>query len=115
MIDRERSTDPGEQGQRGLLVQRKHSGYRRYMFGSDWYTPDHITTRPARGGWLCDEVGMGKTAVIAALVLANQASVKPVPDDAFAKLLTPEGTPRDFAVTVVIVNNTLVQQWAGEC
>ena len=57
---------------------------------------------------------MGKTAIIASLVLANPASVKPVSDDEFAKLRTPAGQTRDYGVTVVIVNNTLVQQWADE-
>jgi hypothetical protein len=60
------------------------------------------------------QVGMGKTAVVAALVLANPANVKPVSDDAFGKLLTEQGTRHDFKVTVIIVNNTLVQQWADE-
>ena len=53
---------------------------------------------------------MGKTAVVAALILSNPATVKPISDEAFAKLMTEDGTPQKFGVTVVIVNNTLVQQ-----
>ena len=66
-----------------------------------------------RGGWLCDEVGMGKTAVCAALMLANPCKEKPVPDEAFAKLLE-EKSDHVYKLTIVIVNNTLVQQWYDE-
>lgn len=53
--------------------------------------------RRVRGGWLADEMGMGKTAVCAALVLAAKARASP-----------PNG------LTVVLVNNTLVGQWLDE-
>jgi len=45
-------------------------------------------TRAVRGGWLCDEVGMGKTAVVTSLVLANRSSATRVPDAAFKKAMT---------------------------
>ena len=79
-----------------------------------------------RGGWLADEVGMGKTLVVTSLVLAERATVKPISDAAFKRLYEPR--PDDFAAsdpssgppklhfkcTVVVVNNTLVQQWVDE-
>ena len=77
---------------------------------------------------------MGKTLVVTSLVLAHKASqLKPVTDAAFKKLLalcstvaggdsknlhaistTPLSPPVALGCTVVIVNNTLVQQWADE-
>ena len=49
-----------------------------------------------RGGWLADEMGMGKTAVCSALVLASKR----------------DGHCR--GTTVVLCNNTLVGQWIDE-
>ena len=48
-----------------------------------------------RGGWLADEMGMGKTAVCAALVCASKAK-------------------HGRMLTVVLVNNSLVGQWLDE-
>lgn len=56
------------------------------------------------GGWLCDEMGMGKTAVVTALVLARPSTAKPRDD---ASQLRLKGT-------LVVCNNTLVQQWEDE-
>ena len=56
------------------------------------------------GGWLCDEMGMGKTACITALVLARPSTAKPR-DDA---------TQLRLKATLVVCNNTLVQQWEDE-
>ena len=59
--------------------------------------------------FLC--VAVGKTAVVAALILANPAtSIKPVNDADFRALLKDGGKRHNFKLTVVIVNNTLVQQ-----
>ena len=73
--------------------------------------------RGSRGGWLCDEVGMGKTAVCAALILAHKGrdKYKPVPDAAFKNLCDPDnGSEHTYGVTIVICNNTIVQQWVDE-
>ena len=49
-------------------------------------------------------------AVVAALILANQASdLKPLGDADFTKLLTEAGRPHHFKLTVCIVNNTIVR------
>jgi SNF2 family DNA or RNA helicase len=70
-----------------------------------------------RAGWLADEVGMGKTAVCAALILANPSTRPPVSDARFSRLLDefdPSVHPVPLKLTLIIVNNTLVRQWA-EC
>ena len=51
-----------------------------------------------RGGWLCDEVGMGKTLVCISLILAHKAQ-------------KPSGTE---GLTVVVVPPTLLGQWHDE-
>ena len=113
MIDVERSTDAALEGQRGQLVKEQKHG--RYGYGrnmqAEWRMADKNATYPARGGWLCDEVGMGKTAVISSLILANPATnLKPVSDEAFVKLFDVDGTRHAYKLTICIVNNTLVQQ-----
>ena len=82
MLNMERSTDPR------LLGMQSESDRGKGLRG-----------RNVRGGWLCDEMGMGKTCVCAALVLATRGGV--------------QGVPR-AGVTVVLVNNTLVGQWVDE-
>jgi len=63
--------------------------------GKSW-RPGYMPGRTIRGGWLCDEMGMGKTAVCTALVLAT----------------LPKANPR--SLTVVLCANTLVGQWMDE-
>ena len=62
--------------------------------------------------------GMGKTAVCAALVLANPSTDCPVVNDTrFARLkgeFDNSVHPIPLKLTLIIVNNTLVQQWADE-
>ena len=92
-----------------------------------------------RGGWLADEVGMGKTLVVTSLVLAHKSRAKRIADGPFKSFLQLSGwgggskaaqeaaasaadlssflssfPPLAFRCTVVVVNNTLVQQWADE-
>ena len=70
-----------------------------------------------RAGWLCDEVGMGKTAICASLILANPSTTPPVSDARFARLTDPYDPavhPIPLKLTLIIVNNTLVRQWADE-
>jgi len=55
-----------------------------------------------RGGWLADEMGMGKTAVCAALILANP--LKEMKSFEWYRL----------KATVVVTNTTLTKQWVGE-
>jgi hypothetical protein len=74
-------------------------------------------TRPVRGGWLCDEVGMGKTAIVTSLVLAAKSNAQPVTDVAFKKAMAGDGSGgslADYPISLVITNNTLVQQWHGK-
>ena len=62
---------------------------------------------------------MGKTCVCASLILANPCTDKPVSDARFKKLCAafdPKVHPVPLKLTLIIVNNTLVQQvrWASE-
>ena len=59
----------------------------------------------------------GKTAVVTSLVLANLSSAKRVPDAAFKKAMSGDGSGgelADYPISLIITNNTLVQQWHGE-
>ena len=105
MLHNERSTDPELEGLRHELVKNKVN---------EWGNSRVSHAAACRGGWLCDEVGMGKTAVVAALILANPATLKPVPDERFAKLLSDDGEQTKLKLTIIVVNNTIVQQWADE-
>ena len=57
---------------------------------------------------------MGKTAVVTSLILAGKSSAKPVPDAAFKKAMAGDGQLADYPISLVITNNTLVQQWHGK-
>tara|TARA_B110001450_G_C17233529_1_gene324492 strand:+ start:14 stop:499 length:486 start_codon:yes stop_codon:yes gene_type:complete len=58
-------------------------------------------------------VGMGKTAVVTALVLANPSTSRPS-DDEWKARTTDGAAPAQYKMTIVICNNTLVQQWEDE-
>ena len=81
MINLERSRDAALQG------QQTHIG-KTGSFGR----AGEVSGTSVRGGWLVDEMGMGKTAVCTALVLATRGQGR----------------------TIVICNNTLVGQWIDE-
>jgi len=60
MLDVERSTDQSLVGTRTPLRKPDHgsSRYRRFHMDTDWEAVKHSPdAHPARGGWLCDEVG----------------------------------------------------------
>lgn len=166
-----------EQEPRGLLSTIKLRPYQKqslaFMKAVENSTEARLAGQPAaiglnrygrpnfvvRGGWLCDEMGMGKTAVVTALVLANKAGrqpaaasdtadnaasssssgaaaastseQKPAAASAASAASTSEQKPSaildqslaahppadgrtHLKLTLVVVNNTLVQQWEEE-
>ena len=55
--------------------------------------------------------------MVTSLVLANLSSAKRVPDAAFKKAMSGDGSGGelvDYPISLIITNNTLVQQWHGE-
>ena len=126
MLDRERAADSeseklGSSNQGGRSLSSWSANY-----------------RTVRGGWLCDEMGMGKTAVVTALVLANPkalyqsgassasasssaasssaaaASSKAKPELSSVNMPRRVSEDKTLKVTLIVVNNTLVQQWEEE-
>ena len=88
MLELERTTDPRFVGS----LQKPGSSAASRGAGS--------TVSERRGGWLCDEVGMGKTVVSIALILANP---EPRAD-----------SPGLSRATVVALPPTLIGQWQDE-
>ena len=70
--------------------------------------PTKVEEFHTRGGWLCSEVGMGKTAVIIALVASRPAAQ---PLSSLPKL---DGRTR-LKATVVMTSVSLMGQWEDEC
>lgn len=62
-----------------------------------------------RGGWLCDEVGMGKTVVAISLVLANPC-IAPRPPRGHVE----RQERATYKTTLIVVPSMLVQQWEDE-
>ena len=55
--------------------------------------------------------------MVTSLVLANLSSATRVPDAAFKKAMSGDGSGgelADYPISLIITNNTLVQQWHGE-
>ena len=69
-----------------------------------------------RGGWLCDEMGMGKTCVCTALILANpfDPDAKPDVKPTLSGVGASASGGKRSKLTVVVCPNTLVLQWHDE-
>lgn len=71
-----------------------------------------------RGGWLADELGMGKAAVVLALVAANPMASGCCPSlkDIEMQVEAPDNAPRlKVKTTVVMTSVSLMGQWEEEC
>ena len=77
-------------------------------------TAGRVDGRTVRGGWLCDEMGMGKTAVVTALCLANPPAAPGGKAAAGGGGGSSSSSTSTLKLTLVIVNNTLVKQWEDE-
>lgn len=66
MLDIERSTDPSLLGQPDELKKKRKRVAVAWVGGRPVYSsPDDAgSTHSVRGGWLCDEMGMRRTAVV---------------------------------------------------
>ena len=84
-----------------------------------WSTACGRDADAARGGWLCDEVGMGKTCVCIALILARPPPPPP-PSPLTTTGVVSMGDVRllsgitTLPITVVVTTNTLLGQWEEE-
>ncbi|KAK9830036.1 hypothetical protein WJX72_009324 [[Myrmecia] bisecta] len=107
---------------RMLELEQAEGGYRAFMWlplqntcdERYWYSP--LLKRAAldvpeasRGGFLCEEMGLGKTVETLALILANPAP--PLPESGPTK--TEDGLVVSRA-TLVVCAVSLVGQWAAE-
>lgn len=69
-----------------------------------------------RGGWLADELGMGKSAVVLALVATNPMASCPSLQDIKLRLRAPDNSPKlKVKATVVMTSVSLMGQWEDEC
>ena len=74
--------------------------------GTSWSMKNHDLEMDTRGGWICSEVGMGKSAIVIALVAAKPQNLQNLP-----KL---KGCRRVKA-TVIMTSVSLMGQWEDEC
>ena len=81
----------------------------------DLETQQHPPPQRVRSGWLCSEVGMGKSAVVLALVAANPMPVDQHPSLDDVKLaLRSKGKRLRVKATVVYTSVSLLGQWEDE-
>jgi hypothetical protein len=101
--------------------ERGQGGFRRHVWvpaaavdGTPfWYSPllgrvASVVPEQPSGGWCCEEMGLGKTIEVLALVLANPADAVPAPGT-----LLPNQKLRSRA-TLVVCAVSLVGQWIAE-
>ena len=96
-----------------ITVIDSEAGHRADM----WHADETFLEEPplVRGGLLCEEMGLGKTAEITALVLAGRdgggggsgAPLAPVPPKS-------SGLYRGDRATLVVAPDSLVSQWQAE-
>ena len=70
--------------------------------GNSWKTHEEDT----RGGWLCSDTGMGKSAVVIALVATKPFVAENLPKIPGRQRVKP---------TVVLTSVSLLGQWENEC
>ena len=124
MLQTEKSTDKNLVG-----LQPKEPFHKQYLRVEDgprrvWRAPNFYDLKfgaepeklGVRGGWLCDEMGMGKTCVCTALILANpfDPDAKPDVKPTLSGVGASASGGKRSKLTVVVCPNTLVLQWHDE-
>jgi len=100
MCDVESSNDPTTLGMVSVQTSMNH----RNVPASTYHT---------RGGWLATEVGMGKTAIVLALVASDQE--RPLPRLVENERLESLQDMTRLKATVVVTSISLLGQWEDEC